>query len=56
MPISNYRSTSSHDLLDCRMAMLGLDLSAAESRDAEMFQAITRRCASCNVRNAANWT
>ena len=50
MPIRNHRSTSSHDLLDCRMAMLGLDLSAAESRDAEMFQAITRRCASCNVR------
>jgi hypothetical protein len=25
------------------MAMLKLDLSAAESRDAEMFQAITRR-------------
>jgi hypothetical protein len=43
MPISNYVSPSSHDLLDCRMAMLGLDLSAAESRDAEMFQAITRR-------------
>ena len=25
MPISNYRSTSSHDLLDWRMVMLGLE-------------------------------
>ena len=52
MLISNYRSTSSHDLLDCRMAMLGLDLSAVESRDGTMFEAIKRRCASCNVRES----
>jgi hypothetical protein len=26
------------------MAMLGLDLSAVESRDGTMFEAITRRC------------
>ena len=50
MPMSNDRSTSSHDPLDCRMATLGLDLSAVESHDGAMFEVITQRCASCNVR------
>ena len=52
MQISNYRSTSSDDLLDCRMAMLGLDLSALEGYDGAMFEAIRQRCASCNFREA----
>ena len=39
MQISNYRSTSSDDLLNCRMAMLGLDLSALEGYDGAMFEA-----------------
>ena len=50
MLVSNYRSTSSHDLLDCRMAMLGLDLDVVESRDSAMFEVIRQRCASCNFR------
>ena len=52
MQISNYRSTSSDDLLDCRMAMLGLDLSALEGYDGAMFKAIRQRCASCHFREA----
>lgn len=51
MATSN-RSTSTHDLLDCRMAMLGLDLSAVESRDGATFEEITRRCANCNSRKS----
>ena len=50
MQISNYRSTPSNDLLDCRMVMLGLDLSAVEGYDGAMFEAITQRCASCYFR------
>ena len=50
MLVSNYRSTSPHDLLDCRMAMLGLDLDVVESRDSAMFEVIRQRCASCNFR------
>jgi len=41
-----------HDLLDCRMAMLGLDLSAVESCDGAMFEAITRACAACKSRKS----
>jgi hypothetical protein len=52
MRISNYRSTSSDDLLDFRMAMLGLDLSAVEGYDGAMFEAIRERCASCDFREA----
>jgi hypothetical protein len=52
MQISNHRSTSYDDLLDCRMAMLGLDLSAVESYDGAMFEAIRQRCASCYFRGA----
>jgi len=52
MQISNYHSTSSHDLLSCRMAMLGLDLSAVERCDSTTFAVITRRCASCKFREA----
>jgi hypothetical protein len=52
MQISNHRSTSYDDLLDCRMAMLGLDLSAVESYDGAMFEAIRQSCASCYFREA----
>jgi hypothetical protein len=52
MQNSYYGSASSDDLLDLRMAMLGLDLSAVESRDRAMFEAITRCCACCNSREA----
>jgi hypothetical protein len=38
------------DLLDCRMAMLGLD--AIESGDGETFDEIRRRCTSCGYREA----
>jgi hypothetical protein len=43
MQISNYRSTSSDDLLDCRMAMMGLDLSAVEGYDGAMFEVTPAR-------------
>ncbi len=52
MQISNYRSTSSDDLLDCRMAMVGLDLSAVGGYDGAMFEAIRQHCASCYFREA----
>jgi hypothetical protein len=52
MQMDSYRSISSDDLLDCRMAMLGLDLSAVEGYDGTMFEAIRQRCASCHFRNA----
>jgi hypothetical protein len=52
MQIGSYRSTPSDDLLDCRMAMLGLDLSAVEGYDGTMFEAIRQRCASCHFRVA----
>jgi hypothetical protein len=39
-------------LLDCRMAMLGLDFNAVESGDSETFDEIKRRCTSCSSREA----
>lgn len=51
MPMSNDRFLPC-DLLDCRMAMLGLDLSAVASRDAALFEAIMRRCADCEFRES----
>ena len=57
MQIRNARSTGKpttsdeHDgLLDCRMAMLGLDLYAIECGDSETFDKIKRRCTSCDFR------
>ena len=35
-------------LLECRMAMLGLDLNATDVGDPVMFDAIKQRCASCD--------
>jgi hypothetical protein len=50
MEIRNARSTSRDDLLGCRAAMLGLDLSEIESRGGEMFETVKQRCASCDFR------
>jgi hypothetical protein len=57
MQIRNGRSAwnptmpDQHDaLLDCRMAMLGLDPYAIECGDGETFDEIKRRCASCGCR------
>ena len=52
MQIRNSRSTSGDDLLGCRMAMLGLDLSAIESSGGEVFKTIKQRCTSCDWREA----
>ena len=52
MQIRNSRSTSGDDLLSCRMAMLGIDLSAIENCGGEVLETIKRRCASCGVREA----
>ena len=52
MQIRDSRSTSCDDLLSCRMAMLGLDLSAIESCGGQVFEVIKRRCASCDFRDA----
>ncbi len=40
-------STSPDSRLACRMAILGLDLSALESRGGEMLKTIKQRCAGC---------
>ena len=52
MQTRNSRATSLDDLLDCRMAMLGLDLSAVASSGGELFETIARRCTSCDARQA----
>jgi hypothetical protein len=41
-----------NELLDCRMAMLGLDLHTIESGDRETFNQIRRQCTSCGYREA----
>lgn len=38
------------DILSCRMAMLGLDLGAIESRDRDAITAIRQCCGSCEDR------
>lgn len=59
MQMRNARSTEApttygeHDgLLDCRMAMLGLDLDEIQSGDAKKFEEIKRGCMSCSFREA----
>ena len=58
MPIRNDRSTgkptthNEHDLLYCRMLMLGLDLYAIEVEDSETFDKIKQRCTSCGFQEA----
>jgi hypothetical protein len=39
-------------LLDCRMAILGLDLADIESQDRHTLDVITHRCAKCEFREA----
>jgi hypothetical protein len=54
-PRSSAKSTTPDDLddlLDCRIAMLGLDLDAVESVEGYTFDAIRRRCESCGYREA----
>jgi hypothetical protein len=52
MQIRNSSFTSCDDLLSCRMAMLGLNLSAIESCGGQVLEAIKRRCTSCDCREA----
>jgi hypothetical protein len=52
MQTRNFGSTSLDDLLDCRMAMLGLDLGAVESSGGELLETIKRRCTNCDAREA----
>jgi len=40
------------ELLDCRMAMLGLNFDATESADRDTLKEIMRRCTSCGYREA----
>jgi hypothetical protein len=39
-------------LLDCRVAMLGLDLGEIESRGGELVDTLKWRCTSCDFREA----
>jgi len=52
MQTRNSRSTSLDDLLDCRMAMLGLDVAATQNAHPQTFEMIGRVCASCAFRDA----
>jgi hypothetical protein len=57
MTIGNPRSnekfaTPDDGLLDCRMAMLGLDLGASERDAAATLNEIRRRCVTCGYREA----
>jgi hypothetical protein len=40
------------DLLDCRLAILGLHRNAIERFDGEIFELIRRRCANCDFRES----
>ena len=54
-PRSSGKSTTPdeyNELLDCRMAMLGLHLDATESGDGNTVNEIMRRCMSCGYREA----
>ncbi len=59
MQIGNPRPTAKpivpdehDDLLDCRMAMLGLDLDAIKSGKGDTFDEIRRVCTNCGYREA----
>ncbi len=59
MQISKPRSTGKattpdayDELLDCRMAMLGLHLDATENGDSDALSEIMRSCTSCGYREA----
>jgi hypothetical protein len=49
-PCLNKRATP--ELLECRMAMLGLDLSAIDVGDSATLNEIRQRCATCGYRQA----
>lgn len=54
-PRSTGKSTTSDDhddLLECRMAMLGLDFGKTERNESDTFDEIRRRCMSCGYREA----
>ena len=55
MQIRNSRSVSYNTLLDCRVAMLGLDLIEIEDCCGEMFETIKRRCESCEFGEACEF-
>ena len=38
------------DLLQCRLAIMGLDISAIERGYSDVFAKLRQRCAGCNVR------
>jgi hypothetical protein len=54
MQIHNACLTGANDdhgaLLDCRIAMLGLDLNAIETSGIKTFEDIKRRCIGCGAR------
>ena len=52
MQIHNAHSVSSESLLNCRAAMLGLDLGAIEFRAGQMFESMNRRCTLCSSHEA----
>jgi hypothetical protein len=57
MQIGKPRSTGEptapdDELLECRMAMLGLQLDAAASGNADTLNEVMRRCRSCGYREA----
>jgi hypothetical protein len=59
MQIRNVRSTAKpatsdkrDELLECRLAMLGLDFDAVKRSDGKTLDRIMRQCASCDVRQA----
>ena len=57
MQIHNARPTAAtydqhDDVLDCRMAMLGLNLHTLEGGNSKAFEEIMRRCMSCSCREA----
>ena len=51
-PRSSAKPTASDELLDCRMAMLGLDPDEIERVEYGIFDEIRRRCMSCGYREA----
>jgi hypothetical protein len=46
------KPTESDGLLDCRMAMLGLDFDALKQSDGEILGQIMRECMRCGFREA----
>ncbi len=50
MQIPDAQSAVRRSPPDCLMATLGLDLGTIDGRGSEIFEAIKRRCASCEFR------